>query len=691
MFKWQREYWNITEPLDSHLNAITNLTLRVTDGNEGRTIWLDDLRSNSDYLTTPGGSTITSSTGSRYFQYRALLHSFDEAVSATLSAVTVDYTLNSAPGIPTLDSPANTATGQPLLAVLKTTGTDAQSDYLRYKIEICTNVDMTANCQTFNQVSSQTGWSGQNTQSNTAYTSGTQATYTLQTTLTGNTTYYWRSYAIDPSGTNSFGSTQATPYSFTTNVPPGTPTLDAPTNTAISQSTTPLLRTTATDTESDYLRYKIEICTNVGMSANCQTFNQVSSQTGWSGQNTQSNTAYTSGTQATYTVQTPLSVNTTYYWRSYAIDPAGSNIFGATQGTPFSFTTNQPPSVPVLDLPIDFDTGVLLSAVLKTTGTDVDSDYLRYKIDICTNVGMTANCQTFNQVSSQTGWSGQNTDSGLSYTSGTQATYTIQTPLIQNTTYFWRSYAIDPGGSNIFGATQGTPHSFTTNINPNVPSLDLPTDADTGLSITPILKTTGADLDTDYLRYKIQLCTNLSMTLNCQTFDQTSSQTGWSGQNTQSNTAYTSGTQASYTIQTALIPNITYFWRTYAIDPGGTNAFGSTQATPYSFTTIPNPTQASACLVEKNSFNTQIIVRWRDNSTAEAGYQIWKVTDGGTPEHLTPDLSPNVTEYTDTTVASNHTYGYLIRSFQYDGSNTLYSDWCPTATSNLSTGGFTIF
>ena len=69
------------------------------------------------------------------------------------------------------------------------------------------------------------------------------------------------------------------------------------------------------------------------------------SQTGWSGQNTQTSTAYTSGTQATYTIQTSLSSNTTYYWRAYATDPGGSLLWSSAP-SPFAFTTTTAPSAP---------------------------------------------------------------------------------------------------------------------------------------------------------------------------------------------------------------------------------------------------------------------------------------------------------------------------------------------------------
>lgn len=377
IFKWQREYWNINnETLDSHTNAITNLTLRLTDGAEGRTIWLDDLKSNSDYLTTPGGSTITSSIGNRYFQYRIINHSFDETVSASVTNVTLDYTTP----VATLDAPTNGATNQFVNTVLKTTMTNTNATYLRYKIELCTNALMTLNCQTYDQSSSQTGWSGQNAQTGTAYTSGTQATYTIQTPLDRLTTYYWRSYAIDPGGNNIWSSTQASPYSYTTmSYLPNTPTLDYPATGTISVPVLTTLKTTTTDNNGDYLRYKIQICTNVLMTTGCQTFDQTSSQVGWSGQNTQSNTAYTSGTQATYTIQSALATNTTYYWRSYAIDPGGTNNWGPTQSTVFVFSTTPIviPSAPtaLLTNGLTNPTGVLTSTTpyFSAIHNDIDN------------------------------------------------------------------------------------------------------------------------------------------------------------------------------------------------------------------------------------------------------------------------------------------------------------------------------
>lgn len=334
VFKWQREYWNITEPLDSHLNAATLMTLRLTDGTEGRTIWLDDLRSNGDYLTTPAGSTITSSTGNRYIQYRAILHSSDEAVSPQLTSVTVDYRTNVAPAPPTtiLTEGATNPTG-----VIDTTpefsaiyvDTDSSDIANKYRVQVDDNSN-------FSSVLWDSGASGTSMANCTAGNRCADVSY-AGTALSWGTTYYVRFAFWDDDNTEGEWSSESA--SFTMNAAQSAPTLDAPANGATNRILTVSLKTTGTDTNGDYLRYKIELCTNSGMTANCQTFDQTSSQTGWSGQNTQTSTAYTSGTQATYTIQTPLTVSTTYYWRSYSIDPGGTNTWSPTQGAPYSFTT----------------------------------------------------------------------------------------------------------------------------------------------------------------------------------------------------------------------------------------------------------------------------------------------------------------------------------------------------------------
>jgi hypothetical protein len=416
-------------------------------------------------------------------------------------------------------------------------------------------------------------------------------------TITINSANTWEQKTWDISGISASARDAVTKYAFyvtdasadfdfyfddiqatISNSPPSTPSLDSPANGATNQSLTPSLLTTATDADSDYLRYKIELCENSGMTTNCQTFDQTSSQTGWSGQNTQSNTAYTSGTQATYTLQTALTPSFTYYWRSYAKDPGGSNTWSSTQGSPRSFTTTTAPSAPTTPWAegTSNPSGIVdLTPEFSAIHNDSDGDAaVYYEIEVNTLSNFTGTVMWDTGAVSMSSLASGARSSDVSY-AGTALSY-------NGATYYWRiRFTDNKGATGAWSATQ----NFSTNSPPATPSLDSPSNGATNQSLTPSLLTTATDADSDYLRYKIELCENAAMTTNCQTFDQTSSQTGWSGQNTQSNTAYTSGTQATYTLQTALTPSFTYYWRSYAKDPGGSNTWSSTQGSPYSFTT----------------------------------------------------------------------------------------------------------
>jgi len=165
------------------------------------------------------------------------------------------------------------------------------------------------------------------------------ANHTYQTAaLTANTTYCWKAAAIDPAGSNTFGSYSAT-QSFTTNQSPSAPTLSQPAATQTGVSTLPELRLYSTDPDSDYLRYKILVYQS-DCSTLIRTIDQTASQTGWGSQSQQAATAYSSGQEAVHTYQpTALTANTTYCWKAQAIDPAGVNIFGAFSATSTFSTT----------------------------------------------------------------------------------------------------------------------------------------------------------------------------------------------------------------------------------------------------------------------------------------------------------------------------------------------------------------
>ncbi|HET7320547.1 MAG TPA: hypothetical protein VFI84_03120 [Candidatus Saccharimonadales bacterium] len=392
-------------------------------------------------------------------------------------------TYNGSPAAPTLNTPASAATAVSTTPVFTLRTTDPDNDYLRYKIFLFQS-DCTTAVATADETASQTGWSGQDQQTSTAYTgnsvitSSTMATYTYQGILSAGTTYCWQAQAIDPGGSNNFGPLSAT-QSFTTNNAPAAPTLNGPASGATGVALAPAFTLRTTDAESDYLRYKIFLYQSDCTTA-VATADQTSSQTGWSGQDQQTSTAYTgnstitSSTMATYTYTGTLSPGTTYCWQAQAIDPGGSNNWGALSSTQ-SFTTNASPAAPTLSTPASGATGVATSPTFTLRTTDANNDYLEYKIFIyqsdCTTLVATAD-----QTSSQTGWSGQDANGGTAYTgssvigSSTLATYTFSGTLYAQQTYCWQAQAIDPGGSNSWGPLSAT-QLFTTNSGQTMASI----------------------------------------------------------------------------------------------------------------------------------------------------------------------------------------------------------------------------
>jgi hypothetical protein len=145
---------------------------------------------------------------------------------------------------PSLTSPSNGATGVSTTPQFQMRTTDADNDYLRYKIEVCADSSCSTVVRTIDQTASQTGWSGQDQQAGSAYTgnslvtSSTLATYDYQVpALSPATQYWWRAYAIDPGGTNSFSAASAI-LSFTTAAAGSTPS-PSPSSPTPSASTPP--------------------------------------------------------------------------------------------------------------------------------------------------------------------------------------------------------------------------------------------------------------------------------------------------------------------------------------------------------------------------------------------------------------------------------------------------------------------
>ena len=206
------------------------------------------------------------------------------------------------------------------------------------------------------------------------------------------------------------------------------------------------------------------------------------------------------------------------------------------------------------------------------------------------------------QTVSQTGWSGQDANAGTayigstSYAGSTTATYTMQSDLTPCTQYYWRGTSFDTVYSQL--SNPSNINSFKTSCVPSAPTLYTPTAGATNVPLNPFFILASTDADGDYLQYRIQLCSDVACASVLYTFDQTVTQTGWSGQDNATATGYVADTTLAanstagyYTFSSAnLIPSSTYYWRAYAVDPAGTNIFSVASAIQ-SFTTNLNETR----------------------------------------------------------------------------------------------------
>jgi hypothetical protein len=334
---------------------------------------------------------------------------------------------------------------------------------------------------------------------------------------------------------------------------------------------------------------------------------------------------------------------------------------------------NTKPNAPTLDSPTG---GTLVSTTptITLTATDPDSDDIQYKIKVCEDSGMTTNCQTFDQSSDQTGWSGQNAGGGTTYTSGTQGTYTVQSALSDGQAYYWEGYAIDPSGTNTFG-TSPSAENFVTNSAPTAPTSLLAEGEAQPLFVTdstPEFSAICNDSDAGQVlnKYRIQV-------------DDTSdfSSTVWdSGAAGTSMTNCTAGERSSDITfgGTALaFDTTTYYWRIKFWDEyddegawSGSASFRMSDGRP------------SQCTIQESVDDTSLTLNWVDNTDYEAQFRIERNVDGAGFIFLT-NAAADATSNQDSDITPGSTYQYRVRA--EDGTDT---SWCTTDTLTVSAGTF---
>jgi hypothetical protein len=354
--------------------------------------------------------------------------SVTDSLATNIPATFTNGRISGPPSTITLSSPANAATGVSVTPTLTWVASPAAKTY---RLQFGTS-------QTF------------------ATTLVDDATLTtaskVLSTLSSNTTYYWRVSATNAAGTSAYSST----FSFTTGIAgPAAPVLTAPANSATGQASSLTLTWGASATATNY---RVQVSTSSSFTT---TFLDQSNVTG------------------TSQALTGLASSTTYYWRVSATNAGGTSAYSTT----FSFTTVVvPPSAPTLSAPAN---GATNQPLAQTLSWDASAGATSYRVQLSTSATFATTLVN---------------DSTLTGTSRAVG------PLTNNTTYYWRVNAKNAAGTSAFSAAS----SFTTVVAPpSAPTLASPANNATNVQLTTTLSWNAA---TGATGYHLQVSTLSSFT-----------------------------------------------------------------------------------------------------------------------------------------------------------------------------------
>jgi hypothetical protein len=306
---------------------------------------------------------------------------------------------------------------------------------------------------------------------------------------------------------NSSSSSQASytlSSTFTSTQAPSAPTLSAPSNGAVGIPVTPTLSWNAS---SGATLYRLQLSKSSGFGTLVVDDSTIA---------------------LTSRIVGPLGNDTTYYWRVRAGNTYEWSSFSST----WSFTTAAiPPPIPELSTPIDLSTNI---SITPTLSWNASSGATAYQL----------------QVSKSSGFG------SVVFTDSTITTTWKQVgPLANDSSYYWRVRAKNPGGWSDYSAAW----NFTTSpVIPPVPSLSAPADLSTGVQVTPVLSWNASSGAT---AYQLQVSKDVgfgTMVFNDSTITSMSQSVGLLGNDT------------------------TYYWHVRAKNASGWSGY----STAWRFTTI---------------------------------------------------------------------------------------------------------
>jgi len=431
---------------------------------------------------------------------------------------------NTPPTAPSANNPVpdgETTSLQPTLSVNNAADPDAtpaggQGDPLTYTFELYADAGLTTLVASANDISQ---------------TPGTTA-WTVPVTLNDNTHYYWRARANDPYETGPW----MAPASFfvnTVNDPPTAPTLSSPADGSQVMTLQPALEVgNAVDPDDSSLTYTFEVYADPGFTVLVASTSNIAQGTG----------------MTTWTVPSPLTEDTTYYWRAQAVDPHGLAGPWMAAASFFVNVANGPPTSPAIVSPLDQSTITTFQPTLIAgNSTDPEHDPLQYEFELDT-------VSSFNSANLlQSG--------PIPSGSGGQTSWVVSQPLTENTHYYWRVRAND--GLAMSGWTTASFFVNTVNEPPTAPTLANPPDGSQVASLTPTLSVNNAtDPEGDAVTYRFELYADPFNLLLVTASPEIAQGTG----------------TTSWTVSPALQENHLYWWRVRATDSHGLSGPWMSQA-----------------------------------------------------------------------------------------------------------------
>ncbi len=375
-------------------------------------------------------------------------------------------TVNDPPTAPTVSSPADNGAVDTLLPVLAVNNaSDPDSSSLTYNFDIALDPDF---------ISIVTTTLGVTTGPSTG--SGGFTSWQVTSSLTENTTYYWRCQADDWLITGPWMTT-ASFFVNTANDAPSKPVIIAPLkDSEVAALSTDITISNSADPDSPALTYVFEADT-------VPTFDSPGI--------IRSGPSTGPGQVTTTWHVTGLQDNTQYYVRARAND-------GQTDGpwsdyiNFFVNMANDPPATPTLANPSNGAGVTVLTPTLSIhDATDPDRDVLTYDFEVYSDAALTTIVTATSGVSSQE--------------SGEITSWTVPESLTENQTYYWRARAND----GMLASDWMPSASFmvnTANDAPGAPTLFSPLEGSSVATLNPTLAVTNAvDPDSTNLTYTFEV------------------------------------------------------------------------------------------------------------------------------------------------------------------------------------------